>query len=203
MPVPKSKTVFISGSAYEYGIFGEEGKTFIRHLTRALLKNDFKIISGFGLGVGNHIVDEGLREMHRKNKENISDLLQFFPFPPAHHPKNNLSAYRDHMLSEAGIVIFIFGNKLEDIAIREAGGVLEEFRIACKHKALLIPVGASGYVSQKIWEEMMEHFDDYSDTRESYDLYRQLGRQDLHPLELIEIVIQIALQNEKKGIRQL
>jgi hypothetical protein len=46
MPFDKRKNVFISGSAYEYGRFGEEnGRDFIRDLSKTLLKNGFKIIA--------------------------------------------------------------------------------------------------------------------------------------------------------------
>jgi len=34
------------------------------------------------------------------------------------------------MISRAGVVIFVFGNKLEDIEVKEADGMWKEFEIA-------------------------------------------------------------------------
>ncbi len=188
----KQKTVFISGSAYEYGNFGEAGKFFIRDLSRSLIKLDFKIISGFGLGVGNHVIDGALDEVYLEKKERITDYLQVFPFPSTDHPETIKSNYRSDMVSQAGVVIFVFGNKLEEIEVREADGMWKEFEIARSNNALLIPVGASGYASQKLWRQVLEKFDDYFETRQKYELYQQLGDSSLHPEQLIKIILQIA-----------
>lgn len=188
----KRKTAFISGSAYEYGIFGETGKTFIRDLSRALVKNGFRIISGFGLGVGNHILDGALEEVYLGKKERITDHLQVLPFPSAGHPEMITTSYRNDMISRAGVVIFVFGNKLEDIEVKEADGMWKEFEIARSNKAVLIPVGASGYASEKLWKKIIERFDDYFETREKFERYLQLGNPFLQPEQLINLIIEIA-----------
>ncbi|HTI08439.1 MAG TPA: hypothetical protein VL832_07770 [Puia sp.] len=188
----KRKTVFISGSAYEYGIFGETGKTFIRDLSRALVKNGFRIVSGFGLGVGSHILDGALEEIYLGQNEKITDHLQVFPFPSAGHPERITTSYRKDMISRAGVVIFVFGNKLEDIEVREADGMWKEFEIARSNKAILIPVGASGYASEKLWKKVVERFDDYFETREKFERYLQLGNPFLQPEQLIHLIIEIA-----------
>lgn len=188
----KRKTIFISGSAYEYGRFGDMGKGFIRDLSKALLKNDFKIVSGFGLGVGPYIVEGALDEIYMKRKEKITDRLQIFPFPPGGDSDAVKSSYRDNMISQAGTALFIFGNKLEDICIKESDGMLKEFEIARSNNALLIPVGASGYASEKLWKRVIEKYDDYFETREKYELYEQLGNPSIDPETLIDTIIRIA-----------
>src|SRR5260221_11925468 len=95
----KRKTAFISGSAYEYGNFGEAGKFFIRDLSRALIKINFKLVSGFGLGVGCHVIDGALDEVYLEKKAKISDHLQVFPFPSIDHPETIKSNYRVDMFS--------------------------------------------------------------------------------------------------------
>lgn len=192
MPSNKKRTVFISGSAYEYGRLGASGKFFIRDLSKALLQNDFKIVSGYGLGVGAHVVDGALEEIHGRKKERINDQLQLFPFPPANHPEKNKHSYRHDMIGRAGIALFVFGNKLEDIAVKEADGLLKEFEIARSQKAVLIPVGASGYASEKLWNRVVKHYDDYFETREKFELYEQLGDPSADPESLIDLVIRAA-----------
>lgn len=188
----KRTTVFISGSAYEYGNFGEAGKFFIRDLSRALIKIDFKIVSGFGLGVGNHVIDGALDEVYLGKKAKITDHLQVFPFPSTDQPEVIKSCYRSDIVSQAGVVVFVFGNKLEEIEVREADGMWKEFEIARANNALLIPVGASGYMSKKIWENVIGSFDDYFETREKFESYRQLGDPSLCPEQLINVILRIA-----------
>ncbi len=218
MQATRRKTVFISGSAYEYGRFGEDGRTFIRELSKTLLKNGFRIISGFGAGVGNYVVEGALHEIYANGDQNgtdqngreqngtdqncrdqnngnpkITDQLRVFPFPTVTDLLENIQKnYRDDIISQAGTAIFLFGNKLEDICIREADGMRKEFDIARSHQALLIPVGASGYISERLWQEMIGKYDDYFTSREKFELYEQLGNPEARPEDLIDTILQIA-----------
>ena len=198
MQVNKRKTVFISGSAYEYGKFGDDGKTFIRELSKSLLKNGFQIISGFGAGVGNYVVEGALSEIYLNGKQTdgqpkMTDQLRVFPFPVRTEMLETIqSSYRNDIISRAGTAIFLFGNKLEDICIREADGMRKEFEIARAHKALLIPVGASGYISEQLWKDMVNQYEDYFETREKFPLYEQLGDPAANPDQLIDAILQIA-----------
>jgi hypothetical protein len=193
----KRKTVFISGSAYEYGRFGDDGKDFIRNLSRTLLRNDFKIISGFGSGVGNYVLEGALNEIYLEQKTRITDQLRIYPFPVLSELESVHLNYRDDMISQAGTVIFLFGNKLEDIAVREADGMKKEFEIARSHNALLIPVGVSGYISEQLWKDVFERYDDYFHSREKFEWYERLGNPAAQPAELIEAILQIAQSNHE------
>jgi hypothetical protein len=193
MPAINKKSVFISGSAYEYGSFGEAGKTFIRGLSKALVKNDFKIFSGFGLGVGHYVIDGALDEIYLEKKEKLTDHIWVFPFPSLDQPEIIRQHYRHDMISQADTAIFLFGNKLEDIAVREADGMMMEFEIACHYHSLLIPVGASGYAAEKLWKRVMGQYNNYFDNRDKFKLYERLGDSSLLPEELIELILQIAL----------
>lgn len=192
MPFDKGRTVFISGSAYEYGGLGDEGKPFVKDLTKTLLKNNYRIISGFGLGVGSSVVEGALDEVYLGKNENISDHLHVYPFPSPSHSGDIRDCYRRDMISRAGVAIFIFGNKLEGISIREADGMLKEFEIACSYNVRPIPVGASGYVAERLWLEVLLHYDEYFDTREKFELFLQLGTPYTRPGRLIDLIIQIA-----------
>ncbi|WP_431210746.1 hypothetical protein ACQ86N_32975 [Puia sp. P3] len=82
----RRKNVFISGSAYEYGKFGDKGRDFIRELARTLLRNDFRIISGFGTGVGNYVVEGALHEIYVNNGQKMTDRAPHLPLPLQHRP---------------------------------------------------------------------------------------------------------------------
>jgi Sir2- and TIR-associating SLOG family len=197
MSFNKRKTVFISGSAYEYGRFGDEGRDFIRDLTKTLLHNGFKIISGFGYGVGNHVLEGALDEIYVGQKEKLTDQVRIFPFPLMNGLTDSIhSSYRDDMISQAGTAIFLFGNKLEDISVRHADGMKKEFDIAKSYRALLIPVGASGYISEQLWKGLLDEYDNYFDSREKFGWYEQLGDPAARPDQLIDAILQIAQSHE-------
>jgi hypothetical protein len=194
----RKKTVFISGSAYEYGRFGDDGKDFIRCLTTTLLSHDYKIITGFGYGVGNYVVEGALQEIYGRQQKRLTDQLRVFPFPipNGHSAPPDLDSlhrnYRDDMIAQAGTAIFLFGNKLEDIAIREADGMRKEFEIARTHGAVVIPVGISGYISEELWKELIDQYDDYFTDRSTFDWYLRLGDHAAGPADWIDAIVQIA-----------
>jgi hypothetical protein len=187
------KSVFISGSAYDYGSFGDEGRDFIKKLSKTLLKNGFTIISGFGYGVGNYVVEGALEEMYLEQGERMADRLKVYPFP-VHAPLIGRiqERYRNDMIAQAETAIFLFGNKLEDISVREADGMIREFEIARSRKARLIAVGASGYVSAKLWRDVVNSYDDYFETRENFGLYERLGDSATPPQQLIDTIVELA-----------
>jgi hypothetical protein len=187
------KSVFISGSAYEYGPFGDEGRDFIKELSRTLLKNGFTIISGFGYGVGNYVVEGALEELYLEKGERMADRLKVYPFP-AQAPliERIQESYRDDMIAQAETAIFLFGNKLEDISVREADGMIKEFEIARSRGAKLIAVGASGYVSARLWRDVVNSYDEYFATRENFGLYERLGDTSAPRAALIDTILAIA-----------
>jgi hypothetical protein len=61
------------------------------------------------------------------------------------------------MISLAGIAIFIFGNKIDaEGKIIHAGGVKREFEIAVDNGLLPIPISVTGYISEEIYNIIME-----------------------------------------------
>lgn len=194
----RQKNIFISGSAYEYGTFGEEGKDFIRNLTKALLRGGFSITTGFGAGVGNYVVESALLEIYSQPRIRLTDRLRVFPFPApngwADQPKLDtlFQSYREDMISGAGAAIFLFGNKLSDIAIRESDGMWKEFGIARSHGTLIIPVGISGYISAAIWNDLIDRFDLYFADRSMFDQYLRLGDPEAGQSGWIDAVLRIA-----------
>lgn len=68
----KMKTVYISGSAHEYGAWEvSKAENFIAKLSKELVRNDFKIVSGFGLGVGSSVINGVLEEIYINKKKNL------------------------------------------------------------------------------------------------------------------------------------
>ena len=62
----KRNNVFISGSAAEYGEWTKEDALGLAgNIASALVKKDFKITSGFGLGLGSSVINAALTEIYR------------------------------------------------------------------------------------------------------------------------------------------
>lgn len=203
----RKKTIFISGSAYEYGNLGDEGKDFIRNLTRALLRDNFSIITGFGAGVGNHVVESALQEIYAQPEIQLMDRLRVYPFPAPNgwagqsELDNLFRKYRSEMISRVGAAIFLFGNKLSDIAVREADGMRIELEIARANGILIIPVGVSGYISAEIWKDIVDHFDVYFNDRNLFDDYNRLGNPDTGQEEWIDAILRIANDQANREVQ--
>jgi hypothetical protein len=88
------------------------------------------------------------------------DQLLLRPFPQNQVGELDLKLlwrkYREDMISYAGIAIFIFGNKLVNDQILLSDGMKEEYEIAKNQGVFVVPVGATGYMAEKLWVELKE-----------------------------------------------
>lgn len=158
----RQRTILISGSAHEYGGFPDPIH-FLENLSGELVRDGYRVVSGFGLGVGSHVITGALQQIYQKQGRILSDQLILRPFPQGEEAEKLWEAYRADMVSYAGIAIFVFGNKAsEDTGSTVfAEGVRREFEIARQKKLRLVPIGATGFVAKELWREVMENFDTY------------------------------------------
>lgn len=172
----RRKTILISGSASNYSPFTENtAKFFLHNLSKELVGNEFKIVSGFGLGVGSYIINGVVNYMNEKRLSKLQNHIRILPFPQDTSGNMDLREIwkqnRLEMISETGIAIFIFGNKIDKkdgSSIVNANGLLEEFIMARDHGLILLPLGITGYMSQELAEafDVENQFND-----EAKDLY--------------------------------
>jgi len=160
----RSRQVFISGSACEYGPWSEhESQQFLTLLGKRLANKGLNVITGFGLGVGPYIINGVLDELEREGTRNLSDRLTLRPFPYAikdpQKRKSRWTSYREEMISKAGVAVFVFGNKAGASGeVSLADGMLEEFEIASRAGLLIVPVGATGYVAKILHQKVSDDF---------------------------------------------
>ena len=154
----KRKTVFLSGSAETYAPLDTQvAKDFIRKLSLKLVKNGYKVINGYGLGVGTYVIN-GITEYcydHRNAK--VEDSLKLMPFPLSAINSEQLritwEKYREEMISQCGIAIYMFGNKQKDGEIINADGVKKEFNIAESYQLVNIPLAFTGSMAKELYSE--------------------------------------------------
>lgn len=157
----RRKTIFISGSAHEYAKWEPTvAENFIYSLAKEIAGLGFRIVSGFGLGVGSSVITGVLEHVYMNGKRLDSEQLILRPFPQSEVGSRPIAQvwhdYREDMVSYSGIAIFLFGNKFKDGEVLVADGLIKEFEIAKSNELLLIPVGATEYASRQIYNQLLK-----------------------------------------------
>lgn len=186
----KSNCVFISGSAEEYGDWEEE-KAFdlIRYLAKRLCESNYRIVTGHGKGVGSFIISSVLDKYGNSIHEIERHLsIRAFPFQDKKRADyaEMVTEYRSGFFQEAGVAIFLFGNKLVGGDISIAPGAMQEFALAREHGCFLIPLASTGYAAQKIYNTMKKSQSDYPYIKD-WDLLQTCK----DPYRLVECVLKI------------
>lgn len=163
----RKKTVFVSGSAEEFGDWTrQEAQAFIHSMAASLIAENARVVNGFGWGIGSAVINGALEAIYSSPDKYSEDQLVMRPFPQFASSSQDLpqlwEQYRQRMISLAGVAIFVFGNKPDkDGKIIEANGVIREFEIAIEKGLLPIPVGATGFAAQRIWQTVSARPDSY------------------------------------------
>lgn len=166
-----AKSIFISGAAEEYDSMGSNvANKFVFEMAKRLAASGNKIVSGFGRGIGSSVINGVLSHVYSTTGRLLDNHIVLRPFPQniidITERRKKWSLYRKDMISQAGIVIFLFGNKKIKNDIVLSDGMKEEFLIAKKNKLKIIPVSATGYMAKEIWTEISEKLDEYYPSQE-------------------------------------
>jgi hypothetical protein len=162
----KRKTIFLSGSAEDYHSWdSQDGQAFIHKLSAELIAQEFRIVNGFGWGVGSAVINGALSQIYENPERFSRDQLIVRPFPQFATGGKTLEVlwneYRNDMIDFAGVSVIVFGNKKEGTSSRvvEANGVYKEYEIAKAKKLFIIPVFPTGWMAEKIYSELeSSHF---------------------------------------------
>jgi hypothetical protein len=156
----RCRSVFVSGSAHEFGPWGApKAQAFIHDLAYALSKDRCRIITGFGLGVGGAVINGSMTYLNELGRTVRDDDLMMRPFPQAPTGTKALpelwADYRKEMIGQAGIAVFLFGNKLDAAgAVVEASGMKAEFDLCVQAGVHPLPVGATGSMARTLWQQV-------------------------------------------------
>ena len=162
----RRRTVFISGSAADYGTWGQAAtEEFVAKLSRALIDKDLRITSGFGLGIGGAVVTGAVQQIYSTRQRSVDEQLVLRPFPigitdPTER-QTTFARYREELISQAGIAVFIMGNKMVGGALVPADGMRSEFELAKSRDLYLVPIGASGSMAAELWGEVTKDLDTF------------------------------------------
>ena len=190
----RQRTIFISGSAVEYGAW-TKGATddFLRDLSRELIAKGYRIATGVGLGIGDGVISGAIEQIFAARTGHIEDSLVMRPFPRVSPDERLWEAYRQELISTAGICLLLFGNKDGAAGAVSAEGVAREFAIARERGLYVVPVGATGYVARDLWQQVVANLDQYypNASSELRNLFARLGDDVAEPKELIPAIVQL------------
>ena len=157
----RRKTIFISGSAYNYSSYSNaEAQKFIHNLSFSLSKKGYHIVNGYGKGVGEYILN-GVADYCLTDRSKIRDFLTVIPFPQNSSSGIDLNELyhknREQMVENCGIAIFLFGNKKNE---KIASGVLEEYKLAKDCGLVCLPIGCTGGAAEEIFNRTKQEIMD-------------------------------------------
>ncbi|MBA1250300.1 MULTISPECIES: SIR2 family protein [Pseudomonas] len=195
----KRKTIFISGAAHDYSPWTKsDAEHFVYKLSKAISKEQYRVISGFGLGIGSAVITGVLEQTIMNGGRLDNDQLVLRPFPQSQSGERPLqelwTEYRRNMLAHAGIAIFLFGNKLDETGdVVPSNGMREEFEIAVANGLFVIPVGITGSISADLWDEVIQAYDEsnYEHGKEITPLLHELGAEGTDLARAHDIILSL------------
>ncbi|GGC83533.1 SIR2 family protein [Undibacterium terreum] len=197
----RKKTIFVSGSAEEYGNWDRlAAQKFVHSLSKGLVTSGHRVVNGFGWGVGSAVINGALEAVYENPERYSEDQLIIRPFPQYETGGKKLQdmweEYRQRMIALAGVAIFVFGNKLDEKKnIVLAGGVTREFEIAVQQGLVPIPIGATEYISRKLYEAIeVDPKKFYGELDWIFPLVKELATIKAEADDIVKKVIHIVQQ---------
>lgn len=187
------RNIFISGSLEkcEAPWTYDNVVLFTYCLAKRLVQANYRIISGFGKGLGSMVVNGALEEIMQSKYKHTDEHLCLRPFPQSASGTMEIDQlwhkYREGMIKQAGIAVFIFGNKEESGDIIPADGMIKEFEIAKQMGKFIIPIGSTGGASAIIFDEVRSNITQYPYLKEY--LNKLSGETDYE--QLINLIVKI------------
>lgn len=198
----KRRSIFISGAAEEYGNFSQaDAQGFLHDMSREIASEKNRIITGFGLGVGGAVINGALAHLNDIGKTISDEDIVMRPFPQVAASGTSLPdkwmEYRKAMIGHAGIAIFVYGNKRDSTNnIILSNGMKQEFDLCIDAGVMPLPIGATGYMAEILWNEVYNNFKKfYPDVTPAFrDGFEKLGDNSLALSELISITKNLITQ---------
>lgn len=163
-PQPKIK-VLLSGSFVFDNQDTKYAEKFSYDLTKALINKNYKIINGYGKCIGNSIVAGAYdSQNYQDTKKSLQDIIEIYPFPRIINEDiaNSINVIKTNnrqlMAKDCSFTIFLFGLKDNN---EDAKGMDDEFTIADNNSSFLVPIGATGYKSEKLWMKVNKDINNY------------------------------------------
>jgi len=189
--------VFISGAVKKddqginkYGLFGKEkSRAFLSVLTKALIDNNYRIITGFGNEIGDSIVAAAFDEIYNSKVKDINEKISIHPMIPRGDNiaefERKRSVLRRKLIQSSGFFICVYGRAEESEAL-EGDGTNREFLIAKELDRIIIPIGATGFTARYVYQKLI---DERINDKDYLKTLNNLNNNDTSANELVRIVL--------------
>lgn len=187
-----TRRVFIAGSCRNYCHWNKsDAYSFLFQLGYKLITNNYIVSSGFVEGVGPQVVNGALTAINELNL-NIEKHLQIKPLPLIDGKSDNIEPqtkkmFQYDMISQVGVVIFVFGNQYYNGDLSDSKGVWHDFERAVEQGKFIVPVGATGFASLRIQETVEKDIEHYSYLKP----FLKLLKEEQDPNKLSNLIIEI------------
>ncbi|WP_339048177.1 hypothetical protein [Spiroplasma endosymbiont of Colias croceus] len=99
-----------------------------------------------------------------------------------------MTKYRNQLIDKADIVLFIFGNKMdENNNIVLSKGVLNEFEIARNKNKIIIPIASTGYAAKEIFIKIENDIENFKYLKD----YLHVLKNEKNAAKIVKTIIQI------------
>lgn len=147
----KRMPVFIGGALADTNT--SENANII-NLANALFKNNYKIINGYGLNVGNALISAAYKYRTFVDRVDIDSLIQIYPFPYTLSDdeliKQSYKANRDLMIDKSLISLFIYGRDTDE---NDYNGLSDEYYVSASHNLINLVIPSKGYYSSQLYDK--------------------------------------------------
>lgn len=187
-----TKNIFIAGSCRNYGDWdSKEAYRFMYLLGYKLIEYGFSLHTGLIEGVGPQVANGALTAINKFDFQ-IDKHLRITTLPlidgkSEHMEKKAKKMFQDNMISEAGIVIFIFGNNYYNGKLESSLGVMGDYERAKEQNKFMIPIGSTGFASLDILNEMENDKEKYPYLKNFWNFLRT----ERDPQKLSDLIIEI------------
>lgn len=185
----------------------KNGERFIMELSKRLIDEDYDIISGFGIGVGNYVVSGAYMSEKNQSIDYIRKHIHIQPIISAENQEiEKKNEIRKMLLNDSGIVIFIFGktmfNKDNIPQELEFDGTYIEYGIAQELDKIIIPIGITGFTAKYIYNEFCKNHKEQKELYKNLNLDGKNSTGDINIDALIDEIIHVLNERKKSKVQQ-
>lgn len=187
-----TNSIFISGSCRNYGNWNQtDAYELLYNTGYQLVKNGFKISTGLIEGVGPQLVNGALTAIGEMNL-NIEKVLSIKTLPlikgsDAHIKYSAKKKFQDNMISQAGIVIFFFGNQYYNNILDISKGVIHDYERAKAQQKYIIPIGSTGFAAEWILNNIEININDFTYLKP----FMKRLKNERNPEKIVTLVLEI------------
>lgn len=177
--------VFVSGAAADYPAPFDRQRLegFVAELGRRLIRHEYNLVSGFGLGIGAALITGALEAVYADDAARVEQRLVLRPFPVGR--RELYTRYRQDTVERVGFIVLVAGTKLKDGEVTLSEGCREEYELARARGIYPVPVGATGGVAKQVWDEVAQRFEDVFPPDTPRQAFDRLGDGGLSDDELL------------------